>query len=222
MRVSTVFSSTAIAMLVVLGLAGQVSAGTVVYDDFSGTALDTTRWTVRATGSVTEADGILTEASYQDVQSTTGWSGAYTATIKLGPTAPVGGIFGISDMTQQSSNANSVLFGDGFWGGPGWVVEVNNKVYALAAAPMANDVYDIALNPTGVQIQRNGSLIIDAPVSDVGSMTQNLGFRFISINNGGSQSIDYAAITAVPEPATIVMLITSIIGLLAYSWRSRK
>ena len=110
MRVYSPFAFVVVASLV---LVSSASAGFVTYDDFSGVAVDTTKWTERGSsaGSYVES-GVLTVdntgGAVSDLMSTTAFvaptgNSQYDLRISLGATAPTGGfIFGVCDSTQQS------------------------------------------------------------------------------------------------------------------------
>jgi hypothetical protein len=48
------------------------------------------------------------------------------------------------------------------------------------------------------------------------------GFEYAGATGGSTFGIDSVALRAVPEPTTIVLLGTGLLGLLAYAWRKRK
>ena len=51
--------------------------------------------------------------------------------------------------------------------------------------------------------------------------TANVGF-FASADNNPGSLVDNFSLSSVPEPSMIVLLATSLVGLLAYVWRKRK
>ena len=47
-------------------------------------------------------------------------------------------------------------------------------------------------------------------------------YDILRMNFGGQPHIDSILLTGVPEPTTLVLVLTGLIGLLAYAWRKRK
>jgi len=57
--------------------------------------------------------------------------------------------------------------------------------------------------------------------TDVGSL-DSVGVYVEDIQGGGTASVTSFSVSQVPEPSTLVLMITSVIGLLAYAWRKRR
>jgi hypothetical protein len=117
-----------------------------------------------------------------------------------------------------------------YWG------EINRGVsVALGSANNANDfhVFRIAqlANQDSFSVWRDGALIGSGltsayTASDVTPLLY-VGQAVAGEAVNGATQVDYIRITSgayapVPEPSTIVLLVSAMFGLLAYAWRKRK
>ena len=81
-------------------------------------------------------------------------------------------------------------------------------------------------------LDKDGSVVSTSPhTAGVPSAFVGGMFQIVGVSNNGRLSysgagmiglLDYLTIESIPEPGTISLLITSVLGLLAYAWRRRR
>jgi len=228
MRARYLFCVLAIAAVAVFGLVGAVSA-TTIYDDFTGTSLDTTKWTVMNAGGTIVFDGITNmtfagPAAPEQIGSKTLWGINTTFEFKIGATGTNNARyqeFGIYDVAGLAGSPQ--IFVKDMVTSGAWTFYVGNATtnhtYTLAAAPAAGDVYDIAWTSASVVLSRNSTVLV-TDTANVPAATSSMFFTFFDMY-GGSASYDYVG-TVVPEPSTLMLMASGLFGLLAYAWRKRK
>lgn len=230
MRVCSAFT---LVVLASLAMVSSAPADSTVYDDFSGTAIDSTKWTEMASSSGSYlSDGVLyvdnTTGSVSDLMSKTTFgpptgNGQYDLRITLAATAPTGGaIFGVCDSTQQSTDLNSALFDcrdrTTWQNTNSWYCSVNNVKHSIST-PGASTVYDFIWTASSIKLYDNGNLI----AGEDAAYTNPMCFRMLAVN-GGLVAVDSvsSSYSVVPEPASIVIALTGVLGLVCYAWRKRK
>lgn len=206
----------------------KAMADTVVYDHFDGATLDLTKW-YTPSGFLSPqqpGDSKLYEWSLAATPCAFGslstWSVNTQVDFKLAaaPNKPdtAGFCFGLVGGVQSACLRND----QGAY--PGWRFVVGNgvdPVYRSAAltAPAAGDLYSVVWNSTSTSLLLNGTSIATTtvvPTVDMAvySYTQKGILRL---------TFDYVAVgSTVPEPSTIILLSTALVGLLAYAWRKRR
>lgn len=221
MRCRFGFRVLAIAMPAMLGLTSSLPA-TTIYDDFDSASLDTGLWSVQNYGgSVSQASSEVTVggAAFYEIDSTSEWGPGKVFQITIGSTAPTGmsaiGTYGTGAGTPGFAVRNDT---------GSWQFDVQTGAthgrYAVAA-PAANDVLEFVWNSDySVDYRLNGSLVVtDTTVLPTGVV------HFIVANWGGqgrNTAIGSVAIAAIPEPTTLILMVSGAFGLLCYAWRRRK
>lgn len=202
-------------------MSGMASAA-VLYDDFNGTSLDPTKWTALAGGFSlpTVANSKVTATYPQAGESVQQIVPGDTVYFKIGD-APAGyNVFG----TGNSSNTGGIGIrndqaGYGYYQ---FVVWQGANIYhgPDIGALSAGDVFKLAWNIDGsASAYKNGVLCGFTNTISVPSGQD------IEFGGGDFLSLDAISVNtplSVPEPSTLVLVGTSMFGLLAYAWRRRR
>jgi hypothetical protein len=202
--------------LAVFGTAGSAWAD-YVYDHFNGDALDATKWTWDGTGSVTVADSAAS-IYHTYIGTTTDFGyGVYQVKFADAPTGTGNVGFAPADWSSQIEMRNDTT-GNGSW--ELYVRQPDGgKSQVALATPAAGDVYTFDYSASAVKLFRNGSEV--ANVTTVFPV-EGMGFAMGGGYGNNSFTMDYFAVGAIPEPSTSIILLTGLIGLLAYAWRKRR
>lgn len=217
--------------IVVVGLCGVAAAEMVVYDSFDSAAVDTSLWTVE--GSVAQSGGALTvgSGSGNSVWSSVTSTATYDANAQnkyefkfINSSGTENPYFGL-----MSEAGNNVFFRRV---SGAWKFYVNGAAVSGAlTAPVSQHPYDFVRTANTWQLWDGGAYPTYVPTLMYETAPDNVGFAagdtlsfWIAIRpTPGQISLGYvAADVAVPEPGTLALVATGVIGLLAYAWRKRK
>lgn len=247
MRVRSLFSVLAMATLVTLGMAAQVLATTLFYDDFlgtgtppDGTSLDTTKWTVANSGPNGWWTGTPTVAGSALTLTSNAVSPKNNSEVVSIPTFTSGNTFTFKIGSDFSGTTATVF--DLNYGGKG--IAVSNEIslstqWELTTTdnfstytrinvptPQAGDFYDIVWQSTSVELWVNGVKKATS-TTNLPTGSPNMNIRMFTYD-GGSEGFDSVkvsegvVISSIPEPSTITLLTIGAIALLAYAWRKQK
>jgi hypothetical protein len=209
-------------------VAPRPAIATVIFqDDFLGTAIDTNNWVADATVNVSSSVAHLNSTTGRAaIYSTTTWSAAdalyYNFKVGANFTEVAGGgnFFGLESGLYDASNPQILLRSES--GNLLFRVDDNaGNVYAplTAVSLLAGDTVSFGWSSAGVNLYKNGTLIDSTTVSPAGPMLVQA-YSF----GGAIQNYDVFSITdtaPIPEPNSLVLVATGLIGLLAYAWRKR-
>ena len=215
--------------LVAFGSVGAVSGATILYDDFNGTELNTSKWSASASdgasASVNSSELTLATTTgdwpsvnvYSGVECDTG-AVAFTlgasnmsGAVNFGfHTAPGGGSVGIEVGNDRG--------GWRLWVGDG----TNNYLSDVFTAPKADDVWTIVRASDSIKVYDNGTLLAtDTTLLPIGAQRVHMSvYTEYGVSSVGFHSVSLT--DAVPEPSTMLLLTSALIGLMAYAWRRRK
>jgi hypothetical protein len=229
MRSRSVLGVLAIA---VMGLCSAASADMVIYDNFDSADVDTSLWTVE--GSAYQSGSIVTVGGYS---GNSGWS-SLTSTATYNASDPNTYEFKYinSSGTENpyfglmSAAGNNVFFRQQ---SGAWNLYVNGTIVgANLGAPTSQHPYDFVRTANTWQLWDGGAWPDYVPTLMCETAPDNVGFTageklsyWIAIRpTPGQISLGYVAgaITPIPEPAFSVLLVTGLVGLLAYAWKKRR
>ena len=226
--------------IVVLGLCSVASADMVVYDNFDSATVNTSLWTVGGSAPiVSQSGGYVTVGS---ASSNSDWT-TLTSTATYDASAPNTYEF----KYISSSGSSNPYFGLMSAAGdnvffrqinPGqWNFYVNGAIVSgNLSAPVSQHPYDFVRTANTWQLWDEGSpstnppyqptLMYETAPGTVGFTSGETLSYWIAIRpTPGSITLGYVAgniAGPAPEPSTLVLLVTGLMGLLAYAWRKRK
>jgi hypothetical protein len=214
-------------LLVVAGL-GQaaVASASVLIDDFNGSTVNAGIWTV-ALGAPTVSGSALHLASTATSTDVITSVATYDTGIEFKvATAPTGHAYfgvrttdGFSKVLIRNDGDDSPVYHAVLWNDG-----ADNQV-SSGFSVSAGDVFALNYGTSGASLYKNQSLIWSE--TDLGLRNASaevfLGLSSNSVApNGTVSSIGIDSVSHVPEPGTILLLATGLIGLLAYAWRKHK
>jgi len=224
----------AVTALVTLGLTAQVSASTLLYDDFlgtgsppDGTSLDTTKWTTVTSATFPNAPvvaGSVVTLDKAEMDSILTVGSGTTTTFKIGA-APSG-----TATTFGLSSGSKAIYVSTEFTGTSWVLATSDNWAAWTTigvpTPAAGDFYDIVRQSTSVDLYVNGALKAHAttnlPNAVVPLPLQMYAYGASSSQGFDSVKVSEGVVISTPEPSTLVLLGIGLLSLLAYAWRKRK
>lgn len=219
------FFSIGVVVVALAAFAASASAGTIIYDNFDGTTLDSSKWYAdtgagfnvpTVSGGAVHINNVTATA---DINSVEKWMVGTTLEFKLN-SAPIGaGCFGYG---VGSGGNSACLRNDQPGGAWQFVVDDNSGVNIYrsgdlfnSGTPGAGKLYSFVWNADSMALLENG---VQLAVATGRSLSGSWGaFAYA----GNAMSWDYVATSTVPEPTAFVLVATGIFGLLAYAWRKR-
>jgi hypothetical protein len=219
--------------MAVVGVGVAVGDVLTIYDHFDGTTIDTTKWTADDGVNVGSSEVNLVTHTGADANllSTAEWGyGTYDfklgSTIHVGPTGYWVGDFGIGLGGTGTGYALMQNDSDGK-GGTDFLYRfcVNNgtttSLSAVLPAPEAGDLFQIVTTASSTELLRNGTTIATSTLVMTGARPM-IAYSYWGVP--ATLSFDWVGRgdVAVPEPGTMVLLTSGVIGLLAYAWRKKR
>ena len=100
----------------------------------------------------------------------------------------------------------------------------NNTGLTVARNTWQKWEFDYVLGETTYDLTIGGVTVADLPVNRASHAAENLlrTQMYTASGNPAGAGYDYIDEVQVPEPSTLALLATSLLGLLAYAWRKRK
>lgn len=228
----------AIVALVACAVAGTAWAGTIPFsDDFNGSTVNA-YWKTLHGDAPTVSDGELhlrTTSPAVDMTAVRGDAagvGNYlatdniTVTFKLGATAGAcwmglagGGYAGDVPLAQVLNVGNGYYLNVA--DGKGTNYHGHNAGGYAYRQWNQGDLVSVTWTPTGVSATWNGELIGKCTTAKLGGTTTMQ--VAILLGNPNAVSFDSITVSGVPEPSSLVALLTAgLTGLVCYAWRKRK
>lgn len=209
-------------------LNGTAFATTILEDDFSGSAINTANWvadaTVTVNNSIAHLDSTTGRAAiYSTTSTTAGYGLFYNFKVGANYTETVGGgnFFGLEAGLYDASNPQILLRTES--GRMRFRVDdgVGNTYFPFTAISLvAGDTVTFGWSTAGVSLYKNGEQIETTTVSPtIPLLVQAYSF------GGATQHYDAISVTdtaPIPEPGTLIIMATGMLGLLCYAWRKRK
>jgi hypothetical protein len=206
--------------LVTFAQTSMVSA-TVLYDDFNGTAIDPDTWYVPGGGFTepTVADSCVNEVHPQAMAAYQQIVPGDTMYFKIGSGPMTGGLFGgdyLSIRNDQTAGYWQLVVWNTTQGGAPYYWGPNIGPFVEGDVVKLDWGIDGTISAYKNDVQYGSTTVKTEPIQNFGAgpgAGSSMSFDVISINQ---------APPPVPEPSTIVLLATGLLGLLAYAWRKRK
>lgn len=205
---------------------GTSMASTLFVDDFEGTTLDTSKWIVSGSGTVTVSDGNVTldvptgDWAFSQMDSTSSWTAAsdFYCSFTIGALSQ--GNYNIMQVFEGTAQTGYVAFRNDLGLG-GWLFDVRQ---AEAGSPAyrgttpqtlaAGDVITLKLGPDGSAAYKNDVLFDSTDIVPLGTlMVDAQCWR----EPGGVASqtfdrIEVSTAASVPEPNTVILLLSLVTG----------
>jgi len=207
-------------LMLILGVAGTAGAGIIVSDDFSGTSLDTNKWTISsAGGTVTVADGHLkVQASGDNLvqvrSKSTGTIWSASESLVLSSTGMtmndwgLGSTFGLSD----ASGLNQIKIGTMWEGAKYFEAQVIangvTQTTYLCDAAYFSGAWTITWTADKITAQGPNGLTFDS--STLGLARPALGTQMAVLTSASYQSgytqLNDVTLEVIPEPTSLALL----------------
>lgn len=208
--------------IVALAHASVATADLVKYDDFSGTAVDTSLWGIYDSAVTTVADSVIT------IDGSTDWTTmrstqTYDPTVQqsyefkfMGGNGGQSPYFGLA--TETHDRTLVIRRQDGVW-----KFAVSDGVaytQTVIPTPSAGAIYDFKRTADKWELYQQGDKVAESTgsVFDTGMAMHFM----MQCRPHDTLSLDYVGVNSVPEPSMCVMVGMGLFGLLAYAWRRRK
>ena len=147
--------------------------------------------------------------------------------VNLTPLVEDGALAVVTAKTQSSyfpnaSGAMLMIDGTGAWGLYG------NYASLVAGSVAAKSSYNVAMDIDETGASTVVTARIDGNVVGSGSFVWDSGDRYVAFGgvvrgqSNWHQTFDNLQLTTIPEPSSIAILASAMIGLLAYAWRRRR
>lgn len=230
-----------LAVVCVLGLAATSQAAFLtinvdfdargVSDPYTGTAVAPdagTYWNVFVPGNPSDpiTSGALTASDGTTATTTTVTIGQYAADYNNASAAFAAGLL---DDYMYASSASSFNFSiNGLVAGGGYDLWIYNKNGAANSAHAQYTVGGVVKEVTNSVAGNSAFLEGNNYVHFTGLIADGTGVisgMALGIGSGSGNNIAFNGLQiapAVPEPGTLIVLVTGLFGLLAYAWRKRK
>lgn len=211
---------TCVLVLVALGFGAVASADMVVYDDFSGTSLDTSKWGAYEAGPWPTVSGGNLNMAGSSGWTELGSKGTFDASANTFEWKYMGGA-GTQYFGIYFNNYATGYVVENTGAGGAWRLENNGGVFGDTFSLAAGDTVRLVKNGSNFDASVNGGAVVSS-VAVNPSNTGPANFWF-GLLGSGSASFDYVSVgTPVPEPSTLGLLSAGVIGLLAYAWKKHR
>ncbi len=240
------------ALMIAANLPSWASATTLLSDDFSGSSLDTAKWTTATTWAGSPGDQGKASVSVADGHAVLTNRGHLVTKDQFDPDA-IGGIAITGQWTFNGWDAFQILTRSDGIPGSGYGetqqgLEFNYWNSMVINARGGVSISDVTTSGTltlntnktyNFSITDNGTKGISLTLTqaDDTSNTETISaklasdstsYNYVVFHNReyeGAENIAYldnVVISTIPEPGTIVMTVIGIAGLIAYAWRKRR
>lgn len=216
-------------------MASSPASATVLWeDDFTGGTLDSAKWTTAGTGTATVAGGnVAISVSSGDwaftqlTSKTTSVAAdnlAYTFKIGAAPT----GNYDMFQVYGGSSSAPYAAMRGDINGVNNWVFDVRQEAGVTyrgttTTAMNPGDTWTIQIGPSGSAAYKNGVLFDSTILVPAGTLKIDAQAWHEPGTGAVSQTFDYIGVSnVVPEPGTLALIGSALLGLLCYAWRKQK
>ena len=240
----------AVATVLTCGLSGSARADIILFDDhFPGTTVDTAKWTpaidLHGTMTVGGSNVVLYAPNEGGV-----WNAAslisvpqFTASQGITATFTIGGAFqgsnsGFGISNNVGNGTPSIILRSDI-SGTDWYFQVGTSEgtkYLSSAYVVPNGglvtgdtvafYWDTAVASVEVRDSVGAFKYGDSTSVDIPAVSLGVSILSGNYNNNSyiasTMTFDRVTVSMIPEPSTLALLATGLIGLLCYAWRKRK
>jgi hypothetical protein len=209
------------------GLTGVVEAGTIsIYDHFTGESLDTSKWTRDEAGPLSFTESVVTLGDND-------WWSTLRSKQTFDPTTQQSYLFGYAGSSgdlPRYFGLSTALTADPYESVIFEIAPTQSRLLingvqqgSYFASPAVGDVIRLTRTANTWQIYDNSTLVAESGSGQV-AFSQGSVARFALQARWGYSilSMDYVGTETIPEPSTLLMVVTGLFGLLAYAWRKRR